>query len=572
MYERNRKLKIRIGCFGVLLAVMMTCIVLGVFSFQASEIDESLLRGGWTVTVREEKWEDVDLDSVFFPVTNSGDLVVMERVLPDAGVEHPVLRLLSIHSVVEVWLDGEEIYTYGRNRADDGKMVGYGYHFVELPDQYAGKTLVIRCEVTEDDAFSSLTVPTVSSGNEAVTDLLSRYKIPLLIDIFLMIFGISLLFVTGIMSVISDRIQRVIWVAWFACLIGIWNLCSYHLLQLFTPSLSLCALLEYISIYTAPLLLLRYFREDVERTGVKLMKYLYYVIICFQSLFCVTSMLLHFLNVAHLPVWVKINQISCVVMIVFVLLVQIYNVRKKRLLDKVVLSGMVVVICFAGIDMICYNLQKYISAFRRADFNGFMSIGVLLLVLILFAGFYMDVINNLREEEWQKLMEKQAYTDALTSIANRRCCEEEMERLSAGGEKVEFSVLNLDLNGLKQANDAYGHEEGDYLISTFAHVLKEIFSPVGLVGRMGGDEFAVIMRDIDREACEPYIRRMEEMLKELNAAGGHSHISTSYGFAASAECPSHDAREVYRLADSRMYAYKKEYKERLAARRKLSDS
>lgn len=562
MHERSGKLRICSGIIGILLAIFMTVVIFDIFSYETQENDQNLLQQGWTVTVRDEVTEDADLYQLFFPVTNLGDTVVMERQLPDAGVERPVLRFLTIHSVVEVLLNDEVIYTYGEERAEQGQMVGYGYHFVELPADYAGKMLTIRQEVTEEDAFTSLAVPVICEGNTAVTELLVQYRVPLVLSVFLVVFGLSLLFVTAVVSIFSSRVNRLIWVALFSCFIGIWNLCSYHLLQLFTPSLALCTLLEFVSIYVAPLMLLLYFREDMEGTGVKLIQYPYRIIVCFHGMFCVAALLLHGLGILHLPRGLKINQFSCVVMILFVLLVQIYRARKKKPADKVVLAGMIVVIGFAVIDLIRFNLQKYISSFQRVTFNGFMAVGVLILILILFAGFYMEIIGSLYKEARQKLLEKQAYTDALTSVANRRRCEEEMERLTCLGPTEEFSILNLDLNELKRANDVYGHEEGDYLISTFAHVLDEVFSPVGLVGRMGGDEFMVLMRNMDREACAPYIQRMKDRLEELNAAGGHPELSTSYGFASSAECTAHDAHEVYRLADNRMYAYKKEYKAR----------
>lgn len=95
------------------------------------------------------------------------------------------------------------------------------------------------------------------------------------------------------------------------------------------------------------------------------------------------------------------------------------------------------------------------------------------------------------------------------------------------------------MNGLKGINDTQGHQVGDKLISGFTQILKETFEGVGIVGRMGGDEFTVIIDSIENFDYEAYIEKLFEKMKEAK----------------------HKEMKVYKLADQRMYEYKRAFKE-----------
>ena len=80
-------------------------------------------------------------------------------------------------------------------------------------------------------------------------------------------------------------------------------------------------------------------------------------------------------------------------------------------------------------------------------------------------------------------------TDELTRCLNRHAYENDMKKLNLSEEWV---YISADLNGLKQANDSYGHMAGDELICAAADCMRDSFHEYGKVYRIGGDEFAVI--------------------------------------------------------------------------------
>ena len=124
-----------------------------------------------------------------------------------------------------------------------------------------------------------------------------------------------------------------------------------------------------------------------------------------------------------------------------------------------------------------------------------------------------------------------------------------------------FTIFNFDMNGLKATNDTHGHSSGDKLIKGFADILTKTFGDKGIVGRMGGDEFIVIVENIEELNCQEEIRHFQKIMSEANKAQSGYVYSTAYGYADSSEIVSdgeiRDVNMVYRLADNRMYENKK---------------
>lgn len=143
----------------------------------------------------------------------------------------------------------------------------------------------------------------------------------------------------------------------------------------------------------------------------------------------------------------------------------------------------------------------------------------------------------------------QAHTDALTRLANRHAWEsliaEENESLRRLGENA--LVILLDLDGLKAANDNFGHAEGDRYIIKAANVLRGLVRDRDFVARIGGDEFAIFIRGVEKEQG----RIMSDRIRfELRKAG----VEASVGFAS--YLSHRDLREALRVADMRMYEEK----------------
>lgn len=145
-------------------------------------------------------------------------------------------------------------------------------------------------------------------------------------------------------------------------------------------------------------------------------------------------------------------------------------------------------------------------------------------------------------------------TDALTGIANRRTWDAAaIDVLEASGDVAAF-VLSCDLDGLKDANDRYGHGAGDALLRATAKLLSSSVRDSDLVARIGGDEFAVLLRDADGRAAarvRARIRRAERVWR-VTEHGLSPRLSIGV-----ARVIANDVEAARHAADRRMYANKR---------------
>ncbi len=171
--------------------------------------------------------------------------------------------------------------------------------------------------------------------------------------------------------------------------------------------------------------------------------------------------------------------------------------------------------------------------------------------------------KNTAKQDLQHL----AFTDALTHLGNRRAFEQDLESALLRPDKGhEVMVVTLDLDGLKQLNDALGHEQGDRLLSLFAQIIRDEFSVFGKVYRTGGDEFAGLVAQADL----PKFSHIQNVVDSAIAKVREQHfpdVCVSMGLATY-PLEAQSQGELVRLSDQRMYEHKekKRSKARVLAR------
>ena len=100
----------------------------------------------------------------------------------------------------------------------------------------------------------------------------------------------------------------------------------------------------------------------------------------------------------------------------------------------------------------------------------------------------------------------QAQTDALTGLPNRRAWDERIEQAVA--EQLEFTIAMLDMDHFKQFNDTYGHPAGDRLLKETSAAWRDQLRAGDLLARLGGEEFALLLLDTDRQTATAVIERL----------------------------------------------------------------
>ncbi len=163
------------------------------------------------------------------------------------------------------------------------------------------------------------------------------------------------------------------------------------------------------------------------------------------------------------------------------------------------------------------------------------------------------IFRDITEERaWREKILSLSYHDSLTGLYNRRYMEEEMKRLDLARE-LPLTVLMADVNGLKLANDVFGHEEGDKLLKKATEILKGSLRKKDIIARWGGDEFLVLLRNTTAENAERVIGRIRDRC--LNAVVGKTHLSIAMGYAVMKD-GSMSLEQVVKEAEEIMYRRK----------------
>lgn len=153
----------------------------------------------------------------------------------------------------------------------------------------------------------------------------------------------------------------------------------------------------------------------------------------------------------------------------------------------------------------------------------------------------------------EKLLAALAYTDGQTGYANRRAGLIRLEELVR--DKIPFVLAFIDLNGLKDVNDAYGHSQGDAYIAAVAHVLGSMTHADEMLCRYGGDEFLLILRRRAADTVKEEMRKVAQTISGLSGSQDYPfRLSISYGIVAGDGRKS--ATELLRAADAAMYDQK----------------
>ncbi len=228
-------------------------------------------------------------------------------------------------------------------------------------------------------------------------------------------------------------------------------------------------------------------------------------------------------------------------------------------------SELKAVLAPAGPDESVINLSFGISildgvrtyALSNADFAA-TDLAIEMLYLIEAKSAAMDASRrlNFRLQAAKIAAEEQAFTDTLTGLKNRRAMDHVLARLVSGN--AGFAVMQIDLDYFKAVNDTLGHAAGDHVLQAVAQIMVEETRAADTIARVGGDEFTLILPQVDTEETlknvgERLIRRLEEPIYfngqpcKISASIGTVWIHANHAVAA---------QDILSQADTALYQSK----------------
>ena len=220
---------------------------------------------------------------------------------------------------------------------------------------------------------------------------------------------------------------------------------------------------------------------------------------------------------------VTIMPVAAVIVLLIVLLMNIKALGKRNALA---LGS------FVGFPLIAAIIVFFFPNHQMAYIASALSCG------IIFTFIRREQINEAQIRE--QIMDRLSSLNTLTGLQNRRGFD---EAIAKAGEHERLGIAFCDLNALKYTNDSFGHAAGDAYIKRFANILRQVFSDIGPICRISGDEFVVLLYDISENELEDLREKMYEAIRKNDRIA-----SVGYAYGSSSA-----ALELIRRAENEMY-------------------
>ncbi|KQQ74406.1 hypothetical protein ASF70_08150 [Rhizobium sp. Leaf321] len=185
----------------------------------------------------------------------------------------------------------------------------------------------------------------------------------------------------------------------------------------------------------------------------------------------------------------------------------------------------------------------------------------ILLPTLIGGPFFYFLLEKIRQLAVAKVeLQRLASTDSLTAVLSRGAfemlVEAYLERARAGSLPQTGSFLIVDADHFKAINDGHGHQAGDQALKLIAGAIKETLSPADLVGRVGGEEFAVFLPAVVDDTASRTAELIRQRIRALPFPRdvGEGLLSVSIGGATFRENTSYE--ELFKTADRRLYEAK----------------
>lgn len=499
------------------------------------------------------EYQNVDILTQKFKRITEGQHLIVFIKLPDINVTNPVITYPAYNTVVNVYYEGKIIYSYGWEDYYNNTEIGNGNYIIPLKDNFQNKEITFDFMATDKTGF--VLAPTIKIMNEGYfyKNLIKSNLLFIIISVFEIALAITLFIIALMNRKRYKNSNSLIWIGCLFFLTALYSLSVSRVLQIITSNLKVITYIEYYSFYMLiiPILLIEYnfFNTKREKNICKLL-------LIIQSTFVITVMILDFLKIIDCSAPLVYSHIllasECITLIILLL------INKNTLTpgNKIMLYGFFSIIAITLFELLRYNLNEHIFH-AKILVSSSLPITTTVFLAIMFYSLGSSLIKTINEKIDLAALEKIAYKDMLTNINNRNFCENYFRQNIEDNLKDEYTIINFDLNNLKVVNDTIGHSAGDEMLKSFAKYLAEVYSPVGVIARMGGDEFIAILKNTAPEKVTKLSINLQNKIDEFNLVSPQGFpLSVAFGVAIRKKNDPKSIWKVYEESDKAMYENK----------------
>jgi diguanylate cyclase (GGDEF)-like protein len=459
------------------------------------------LTGPWTVTSQGEQLSNITLP--YDMELETGVRYSASTVVPLLAANQDTLLIRSSMQDFWVYLDDQLIHEHVQPEPLMLNMPPTSlWVIVDIPEDAIGKRLRIEY-VSKVDVFSGLI-------NEVHLDR----KAMILHDLFVsQSFGFAVFLMLTLLGIISigtsfafknTQDLRLFYLGFMSITSGMWILSESRLLQYFIGNRFILGSLSYLMIPIIAFFFALYIKDAIisDQKSKQHLKYLAFVFVALVLL-NVT------LQITGVMVYIEMMEYTLPIILVSAiyaayLIVLEITVRNNEEAERFVKFTIILLV-----SLILEIGSFFIQAF--SSISSFFRIGVVIFFGMLAVDTFIYIRSNMRRQDETLLLEKLAYKDFLTGGFNRTAYERDVQ--SFLDTHKSFRLVLLDLNDLKHINDTYGHNQGDEAIRLVFNAMRNGFVH-GNHYRIGGDEFAVLIEDVESNNFEHCLDNFQHILKD----------------------------------------------------------
>ncbi|WP_304508587.1 GGDEF domain-containing protein [Anaerotignum sp.] len=542
--------RIMIGVLSVALAVsFLICGVSLLFDKRKLNLNQekiTFMNDGWSFEAADGQDGEFTLPGKI-PYA-SGKPFTIYRTFQEEVPAGTCLGFRSSHQEVFVSLDDKVIYSF--EKAEDiptfPQTPGNAWNIVTLPQIQAGQVVKFTTVSVYKQNSEKLSEVMMGSKSAILFHIAETYVMAAFMSVLVLLFALVLIFY-GMYIYKIRRSANLIYLGLFALLLGIWFLGEARFLQFFCGNVLMNYQMVFLSVALMPIPSLLFLSNALQPKR----QWLYNLLCVVAGVNFFVMVLVQTLGLVDFYEWIPVSH--CILLLEMLLLVYtmvqcICNHSCNK--SKFLFLGFGVFLFFGMLNIVYFYVSdQYDSALL-------LRIGTLLALVIILKGEMDKNMVLIQMGMEAAAYKKAAYTDALTQLGNRYAFDmrlKELEQMEPD-ERIENAICVLDVDGLKFANDSYGHWMGDQLICGMAECIQKVFSEIGNCFRIGGDEFAVVLRG-EREELESYLQRLNKEITHNNMKG-NCNLSASWGMAFQGDTQGNDVYEAFQMADAFMYQNK----------------
>ncbi|HKL41947.1 MAG TPA: GGDEF domain-containing protein [Clostridia bacterium] len=471
--------------------------------------------------------------------------VVIEKNLNESFKEEQTLLIRSSLANVQVLLDNDEIYRSLRKRNSLlNRPLASTWHLVSLPRESNAKDLTLVYFSPFESMHGTLNPVLYGNRGDLVLYLIKENAFIVITDLMILFLGIILVMFSFNFS--EQTRQSVFSIGLFSILLSFWMLSETKMLQFFTANEVIIGSLAYVSLSLVSIPLIIYIKSIINEEN-KIFDF-------FITAFIINTLLvitMQLLGIKEFFETMGITHLLISLLILYSFYISYKSIWKKKEKNlKYFTLGIFALTVFSALELIKF----YVFGIQTVSL--FVRIGAILFIGIIGYGSIKAYIDHMEKSYRSEVYKELAYKDSLTGAKNRMAFQKEIEYLFMNKYLLnELCFIIFDLNNLKKINDEFGHIYGDQGIIAAYNCIEEYFNSFGNCYRIGGDEFACLLKIEDEKVLEERLQEFKKAINEINSNFDFPfNIASGYAFYDSET--DYSPKELIHRGDQEMYKEK----------------